>query len=172
MPTWPDGIEPGLDLGTRELVITPDWIDKYAGSIDVRNPWYTDDSSDSPDSPDSPDSSDSPDLSESPESPFGGPIAPAAVFNYEMELFAGWHPPGIQGRILNTDQTWEFHRPMRPGQRILLKGRVHDRYKKRGREYIAMEATAWDEDGRLLCRTVTTHAWPVQRPGSDEEPAP
>ena len=142
-----DGIEPGLELGTRELVITPDRIEKYAGSIDDRNPWYTDDS------------------------PFGGPIAPAAVLNYEMELFGGWHPPGIKGRILNTDQIWEFHRPMRPGQRVVLRGRVHDRYQKRGREYIAMEATAWDEDGQLLCRTVTTHAWPVQSPDADDEVA-
>jgi hypothetical protein len=147
MPTWSDGIVPGLDLGTRELVIKPEWIEKYAASIDVRNPWYSGDSNDSQDTP------------------FGGPIAPAAVFNYEMELVGGWHPPNIQGRILNTDQTWEFHRPMRPGQRVVLKGRVEDRYEKRGREYIAMEATAWDDEGRVLCRTVTTHAWPVQPPG-------
>ena len=147
MPTWKDGIEPGLELGTRELVITPDWIEKYTGSIDDHNAWYTDDS------------------------PFGGPIAPAAVFNYEMSLFGGWHPPGIKGRILATDEIWEFHRPMRPGQRVLVKGRVHERYEKNGREYISMEATAWDEEGRLLCRTITTHAWPVQRPGSTDEPA-
>ena len=61
---YPDGIYPGKDLGTRELVLTPDWIEKYVGSIDVRNPWYTHDS------------------------PFGGPIAPAAVFNYELQLQA------------------------------------------------------------------------------------
>ena len=145
MPSWPDGIEPGLDLGSRKLVITQDWIEKYAGSIEDRNPWYSEDS------------------------PFGGPIAPAAVFNYEMELFDGWHPPGIEGRILATDESWEFHRPMRPGQRVLLKGRVQDRYESRGREYIAMEATAWDEQDRLLCRMVTTHAWPVQRPTPGEE---
>ena len=88
-----------------------------------------------------------------------------------MELFGGWHPPGIQGRILATDETWEFHRPMRPGQKVLLKGRVHDRYEKRGREYIAMEATAWDEDGQLLCRMVTTHAWPVQGSETGGEPS-
>jgi len=140
MGAYADGIEPGLDLGTRELVITPDWIEKYMGSIDARNPWYTDDS------------------------PFGGAIAPCAVFNYEMELFAGWHPPGISGRILNTGQTWEFRRPMRPGQRVILKGRVQDRYWKQGREYISMEARAYDEEGALLCRTVATHAWPAPRP--------
>jgi hypothetical protein len=147
MSSGSDGIEPGLDLGSRELVITPDWIQKYVDSIDGHNPWYTDDS------------------------PFGGPIAPAAVFNYEMELFEGWHPPDIKGRILATEETWEFHRPMRPGQRVLLKGRVQDRYERRGREYIAMEATAWDEQGRLLCRMVTTHAWPIRTPDPVDEPA-
>ena len=146
MGTYSDGIEPGLDLGTRELVITPEWIEKYMGSIDDHNPWYTE------------------------GSPFGGPIAPSAVFNYEMELFDGWHPPGISGRILNTGQTWEFRRPMWPGQRVILKGRVLDRYLKRGREYISMEACAYDEEGRLLCRTVTTHAWPAK--GADEAQAP
>ena len=143
MARYADGIEPGLDLGTREIELTPEWVEKYVGSIDDRNPWYEADS------------------------PFGGPIAPAAVFNYEMELFSGWHPPGIRGRILNTDQIWEFRRPMRIGQTIRLRGRVHERYVKRGREYISMEATAWDEDGALLCRTVTTHAWPVQDPDPD-----
>ena len=89
-------------LGTRELVLTPDWIEKYLGSIDVRNPWYTHDS------------------------PFGGPVAPAAVFNYELQLSGGWHPPGIRGAILNTGTRWEFHRPMRPGQRITVRSRVLD----------------------------------------------
>ena len=133
-----DGIEPGLELGTRELVITPAWIEKYMGSIDDRNPWYTQDS------------------------PFGGPIAPAAVLNYEMELFGGWHPPGVTD-VLNTKQVWEFRRPIWAGQRITLKGKVVERYEKRGREHVSMEAVALDAAGNLLCRTVTTHAWPSRR---------
>jgi hypothetical protein len=134
---YPDGIYPGKELGTRELVITPEWIEKYMGSIDDRNPWYTHDS------------------------PFGGPIAPAAVFNYELQLSGGWHPPGIREPIYNTGTSWEFHRPMRPGQKITVRARVHDRYVRRGREHIAMEACAYDEQGNLLCRTVTTDAWPA-----------
>jgi hypothetical protein len=134
---YADGIFPGKDLGTRELVLTPDWIEKYMGSIADRNPWYTHDS------------------------PFGGPIAPAAVFNYELQLSGGWHPPGIRGPILNTGTSWEFRRPLRPGQRVIVRSRVHARYVKRGREHIAMEACAYDEDGNLLCRSITTDAWPV-----------
>jgi len=121
-------------LGTRELVITPEWIEKYLGSIDAQNDWYSDDS------------------------PFGGPIAPSAVFNYEMMMFGGWHPVGATS-ILNSSQTWEFRRPLRPGQRIQVEGVVLDRYLKRGREYVAMQSTARDEDGNLLCRTVTTDSW-------------
>jgi len=135
---YPDGIYPGKDLGTRELVITREWVEKYLGSIDASHPWYTGDSD------------------------FGGPVAPAAVFNYELQLCGGWHPPGIRGAILNTGTRWEFHRPMRLGQKIRVRSRVHDRYRKRGREHIAMEASAYDEDGNLLCRSITTDAWPVQ----------
>ncbi len=143
---YPDGIDPGLELGTRELVITLEWIEKYMGSIDDRNPWYTD------------------------NSPLGGPIAPSAVFNYEMELFGGWHPSGIGDDVLNTKQSWEFHRPLRPGQRLIVKGRVKERYEKRGREHITMEASAYDEDGTLVCRTTTTDAWPIPSAAADTEP--
>ena len=115
-----------------------DWVEKYMGSIDARHPWYTGDS------------------------PFGGPIAPAAVLNYEMEMFGGWHPPGIGNEILNTGQVWEFRRPMRVGERVFLSARIHARYQKRGREYVAMEACARDADGNLFCRTITTHAWPLR----------
>lgn len=142
MSTHADGIRPGLDLGGREIVITHHWIEKYMQSIDDRNPWYTQDS------------------------PFGGPVAPAAVFNYEMEMFRGWHPPYSKGKVVNTSQTWEFRRPMRPGQRVLLKGRVADRYVRRGREHIAMETTAYDEQGEVLCRSVTVHAWPALEDGA------
>ena len=134
---------PGLHLGTRELVITPDWIEKYLGSIDARNPWYSEDS------------------------PFGGPIAPSAVFNYEMMMFGDWHPVGATS-ILNSGQTWEFRRPLRPGQRIQIVGVVVDRYEKRGREYVAMQSTARDEDGNLLCRTVTTDSWQAPENALDE----
>jgi hypothetical protein len=127
-------------------VLTPDWIERYMGAIDDRNPWYTSDS------------------------PFGGPIAPCAVLNYELQMFGGWHPPGIKGAILNTQQSWEFHRPLRPGQRLRLTGRVNARYRRRGREYIAMEASAWDLEGNLLCRTVTIDAWPIADSGGASEP--
>jgi hypothetical protein len=135
MTEYADGIHPGKDLGTRELVVSEAWIEKYMGSIADRNPWYTHDS------------------------PFGGPIAPAAVFNYELQLCGGWHPPGIEGEILNTGTRWEFHRALRPGQKLTVRSRVHDRYVKRGREHIAMEASAYDEEGNLVCRCITTDAW-------------
>jgi len=144
--TYPDGIGPGKDLGARELVVTGDWIEKYMASIDDRNPWYTE------------------------ESPMGGPVAPSAVFNYEMQLFGGWHPPGVKD-VLNTSQQWAFYRPMRPGQRVTVRARVAGRYVKRGREHIAMEATACDEAGNALCRVTAADAWPVPE-GAQPPPSP
>ncbi len=139
-----DGIEPGLELGRRELVLTPDWIEQYMGAIDARNPWYTDDS------------------------PFGGPIAPAAVLNYELQMFGGWVPPGAGARMLNVKQRWEFREPMRPGQRVVLSARVAERYLRRGRDHVAVEASVHDLEGRLLCRTLSTHAWPVDDDAAGE----
>ena len=137
MSRYPDGIDPGLDLGTRDLVITQELIAKYLGSIEADNPWYSEDS------------------------PFNGPIAPAAVLHYEIDSFKGWHPPGIS-KILNNGRWWEFNRPTRPGQRITMKARVASRYVKRGREHIGIEVTVSDQQGGLICRCGTTDSWPVR----------
>ena len=39
MTEYADGINPGLELGAREIVITEDWIEKYRRSIADDTPW-------------------------------------------------------------------------------------------------------------------------------------
>ena len=49
-----------------------------------------------------------------------------------------------------TAYEMEFHNPPIPGKRVKVTGRIHDKYSRRDKPYLVIEATAVDEDGRLL----------------------
>ena len=51
---------------------------------------------------------------------------------------------------VNAGNEMEFHNPPIPGKKITVTGRVHDKYMRRDKPYLVIEATAIDEDGRLL----------------------
>ena len=44
----------------------------------------------------------------------------------------------------------EFFNPPIPGKKIIVTGKIQDKYTKRDNPYIVIEATAEDEDGRLI----------------------
>ncbi len=51
---------------------------------------------------------------------------------------------------VNAGNEVEFFNPPIPGKRIIVTGRIHDKYLRRDKPYMVIEATAQDEDGRLL----------------------
>ena len=51
---------------------------------------------------------------------------------------------------VNAGNEVEFHNPPIPGKKIRVTGRVADKYLRRDKPYMVIEATAIDEDGRLL----------------------
>ena len=51
---------------------------------------------------------------------------------------------------VNAGNEVEFFNPPIVGKKIIVKGRVADKYLRRDKPYIVIEATATDEDGRLL----------------------
>ena len=51
---------------------------------------------------------------------------------------------------VNAGNEVEFFNPPIPGKRIRVTGRIHDKYLRRDKPYMVIEATAIDEDGRLL----------------------
>ncbi|HEX7023992.1 MAG TPA: hotdog fold domain-containing protein [Gemmatimonadales bacterium] len=76
---------------------------------------------------------------------------------------AGRHPArlvfnryGRALRVPNAGQDCQYFNPPRPGKWITVSGRVADKYIRRGKRYLIVEATAVDEDGRLIetCRLV------------------
>ncbi|HEX9975925.1 MAG TPA: MaoC family dehydratase [Dehalococcoidales bacterium] len=50
----------------------------------------------------------------------------------------------------------EFIRPMRVGSKVFVRGKVTDKYIKRGRQYVVTEFEAVDENGEVLLRSRET----------------
>jgi len=53
-------------------------------------------------------------------------------------------------RVPNMGHDSEYYNPPVADKRITISGRIADKYIRRGNAYIIVEATAVDEDGRLL----------------------
>jgi hypothetical protein len=51
---------------------------------------------------------------------------------------------------VNAGNEIELHNAPIPGKKIRVTGRVHDKYSRRDKPYLVIEATAVDEDGRLI----------------------
>jgi acyl dehydratase len=56
---------------------------------------------------------------------------------------------------VNAGNEIEFHNPPVAGKKIRVTGRIHDKYSRRDKPYLVIEATATDEDGRLIERMRT-----------------
>ena len=56
---------------------------------------------------------------------------------------------------VNAGNEVEFFNPPIPGKKIFVTGRIADKYLRRDKPYLVIEATAVDEDGRLLERLRT-----------------
>lgn len=53
-------------------------------------------------------------------------------------------------RVPNSGHDSEYFNPPLPGKRITISGRVVDKYIRRDKPYLIVEARAVDEDGRLI----------------------
>ncbi len=56
-------------------------------------------------------------------------------------------------RVPNMGHDSEYFNPPVVGKRITISGRIADKYIRRGNAYLIVEATAVDEDGRLIERS-------------------
>jgi hypothetical protein len=80
---------------------------------------------------------------EDPDAPF-----PTLGVKHDATAFAMVYDDKIGG--VNAGNEVEFFNPPIPGKKIIVTGRVHNKYTKRNNPYIVIESTAEDEDGRLI----------------------
>ena len=73
---------------------------------------------------------------------------PTLAVKHDVTSFAMVYEDNTGG--VNAGNEMEFHNPPIPGKKVKVTGRIHDKYSRRDKPYLVIEATAVDEDGRLL----------------------
>ena len=73
---------------------------------------------------------------------------PTLAVKHDATAFAMVYEDNTGG--VNDGNEVEFFNPPIPGKTIRVTGRVADKYLRRDKPYMVIEATAVDEDGRLL----------------------
>jgi len=122
-----DQIEVGDTLGPYEYVVTPELVQKMTGAVEEPNPWYLK------------------------SSPFGGPIAPPTITgnDYAEVFFASYE----RGATVHTKAEHEFLNPIRIGKRLIVRGKILEKYERKGRDYVVIESVTTDEDGIEIARS-------------------
>ena len=78
-----------------------------------------------------------------PEAPF-----PTLAVKHDATALAMVYDDTTGG--VNAGNEVEFFNPPIPGKKIRVTGRIADKYARRDKPYLVIEATAIDEDGRML----------------------
>ncbi|MBB5791270.1 FAS1-like dehydratase domain-containing protein [Jiangella mangrovi] len=124
-PSW-EAVEVGEELGPAVVAVDEHAIRAFAFTQDDHHPWYLDDS------------------------PFGGPVAPPGLLANELLLVYYHQYRQEECRQIHTHERLDFHHPVRPGDTVTIRGRYVDKYERRGKGYVVIEAEARGADGTLL----------------------
>lgn len=109
----------GETFGPLELVVSDHFIKRFAFMIDDYGPWY---------------------LGET--SPFGRRIGHAAILAPELlRLTNLTYNPNTEAAVHQKEEIWLLS-PVFVNERVILSGRFVDKYVKRGKGYVVMEAEA------------------------------
>lgn len=93
-------------------------------------------------------------------SPFGGPVAHPLVLANDLLFHFYQRYDGNTAQGLHTHERLVFHAPIRVGETVTVTGSYVDKYERRGKGYVVLDAEARGEDGRLL---VTHHGREIMR---------
>ncbi|HYB71422.1 MAG TPA: MaoC family dehydratase [Candidatus Bathyarchaeia archaeon] len=116
----------GETFVSDEHLVTPEDIETYAFAVEDEHPWFFG------------------------PSPFGGPVAhPTLMANQALHLRHGKY---IVHAGLHAKMEFTFLQPIEPGMRVRTRGRVVDKYVRRGRQYMVTEYVTEDAAGALLVR--------------------
>jgi hypothetical protein len=129
----------GDDLGTFEITVGEDAVDRNAWANDDYHPWYME------------------------GSPFGGRLVPLTYLSMfdGPELFYGYYGYPPEGSLF-AKQEFEYLKPLVAGRTYRMHGRIADVYERRGRTWLRMEVSVTDADGDEVMRMAKMMAWPVK----------
>ena len=135
-----ENIEIPEPFGTVEVLVDDRKVKAYAFTQDDYRSWHFEDES----------------------SPFGRRVAhPLILANDLLFLFYSKYDGNTAQGLHTEEQLW-FHSPVFVGEKVTVEGGYVERYEKRGKGYVVMEAKARGEDGRLLVRHRGTEIMRIQ----------
>lgn len=122
-----EAVTVGEEFMSDDFLVKPEDVDTFAYAVDDHNPWYFEDS------------------------PMGGPIVhPTLLGNQALLMRHGKYvvPAGLHAKM-----QFEFVEPARVGMRVRTRGKVIDKYERRGRHYMVTQFETRDEEtGTVLTR--------------------
>lgn len=138
----------GSDLGQYRLLVSPGWaLLRFIEPTDDYHPWYQQDS------------------------PFGGPILPPWGLTRQVLALVGVQQlfRSLGGApVIHARQELELKNPLRVSKKVVVRGRLANKYIRRGKEYVIFEALSVDEDGVEILQSRGIYCWPA--PGIPLEP--
>ena len=139
-----DEIEVGKDLGSLEWVVGEDDIEKQCAIDEDFHPWFAEDYEGEGAAGDG--------------ASWQGVIAPPQI-HYRPPRWLLSRTYNIRGVFYK----WDFDnlKPIRPGESIVVTGRILDKWIDRDREFMCYESEGRDESGELVFRTTRVHALDV-----------
>jgi acyl dehydratase len=131
-----DELTEGLDLGCLDYVLDEGRVERYLAATGADNPLYSAQAGDRR-------------------------IAPPAILASDtLKLTRNrYRIPGS----LHVGQRLELTNPPRVGKRITARGRLTEKFRRKGRPFFVLESTTEDEDGRLLLRSRAVNLLSLER---------
>jgi len=136
--TWEDLI-PGTVTGSIEFVVTDQMIDEYLDAMEFSHAWFT-----------------------TGAAPYATRIAPTdLVAKLAMtDVFQNYIHREL-GPNMRARQAFQFYAPIRAGAKVKATGRLTEKYEKRGKRFVTLEALFTDEkDNPLLLDKRTQYLLP------------
>ena len=122
-----EAVTVGEEFMSDDFLIKPEDVETFAFAVDDHDPWYFEDS------------------------PFGGTITHPVLMGNQA-LFMR-HNKYIIPAGLHAKMQYEFVEPLRVGMRVRSRGKLIDKYEKRGRHYMVTAFETRDEEtGTVLVR--------------------
>jgi len=131
-----DELVEGLDLGCLEYVLDEERVDRYLAATGADNPRYSAEAGDQRVAP------------------------PAILASDTLRLTANRYR--VTGGI-QVGQRLELANPPRVGERIVVRGRLAEKFRHKSRPFFVLESTTEDEDGRLLLRSRAVNLLSLER---------
>lgn len=128
MPTSWEDLTPGTVTGSIEFVVTDEMIDVYLDAMELSHPWFT-----------------------TGASPYTSRLAPSdMIAKLAMtEVFQNFTQREL-GPNMRARQAFKFYAPVRSGTKVKATGRLTEKYERRGKRFVTMEALFTDEQGNPL----------------------